>query len=134
MKYHFPYVMCLIFHYYHMTKMPNQRHWGLSISIGRASCDMINLSNYGFSNTLHWLAGPHHINKNWLFSHDPIVLFSLHFSTNALCISFEYFRFLWILREAPLLEKCSFFNIVQKAFDPPPLLFEHLSYFAGGIF
>ena len=27
-----------------------------------------------------------------------------------------------------------FFNIVQKAFDPPPLLFEHLSYFAGGIF
>ena len=27
-----------------------------------------------------------------------------------------------------------FFNIVQKAFAPPPLLFEHLSYFAGGIF
>ena len=27
-----------------------------------------------------------------------------------------------------------FFNIVQKAFDPPPLLFEHLSYFAGGVF
>ena len=27
-----------------------------------------------------------------------------------------------------------FLNIVQKAFDPPPLLFEHLSYFAGGIF
>ena len=26
-----------------------------------------------------------------------------------------------------------FFNIVQKAFDPP-LLFEHLSYFAGGVF
>ena len=26
-----------------------------------------------------------------------------------------------------------FFNIVQKAFDPPPL-FEHLSYFAGGVF
>ena len=28
-----------------------------------------------------------------------------------------------------------FFNIVQKDFDPPPpLLFEHLSYFAGGVF
>ena len=27
-----------------------------------------------------------------------------------------------------------FFNIVQKAFAPPPLLFEHLSYFAGGVF
>ena len=27
-----------------------------------------------------------------------------------------------------------FLNIVQKAFDPPPLLFEHLSYFAGGVF
>ena len=27
-----------------------------------------------------------------------------------------------------------FFNIVQKAFDPPPPLFEHLSYFAGGVF
>ena len=26
-----------------------------------------------------------------------------------------------------------FLNIVQKAFDPP-LLFEHLSYFAGGVF
>ena len=30
-----------------------------------------------------------------------------------------------ILREAILQEKCSFFNIVQKAFDPPPHLFEH---------
>ena len=27
-----------------------------------------------------------------------------------------------------------FLNIVQKAFDPPPLLFEHLPYFAGGVF
>ena len=27
-----------------------------------------------------------------------------------------------------------FLNIVQKAFGPPPLLFEHLSYFAGGVF
>ena len=39
-----------------------------------------------------------------------------------------------IIREAVMREKCSFFNIVQKAFDPPPLLFEHLSYFAGGVF
>ena len=38
------------------------------------------------------------------------------------------------LREAIVSEKCCFFNIVQKAFDPPPLLFEHLSYFAGGVF
>ena len=29
------------------------------------------------------------------------------------------------LREAILQEKCSFFNIVQKAFDPPPHSFEH---------
>ena len=27
-----------------------------------------------------------------------------------------------------------FLNIVQKAFDPPPPLFEHSSYFAGGVF
>ena len=55
----------------------------------------------------------------------------------------------WILREdvargyksingdkgSPPLRKVQFFfNIVQKAFDPPPLLFEHLSYFAGGVF
>ena len=38
------------------------------------------------------------------------------------------------LREALISKKCIFFNIVQKAFDPPPLLFEHLSYFAGGVF
>ena len=31
-----------------------------------------------------------------------------------------------VLREAVMREKCSFFNIVQKAFDPPPpLSFEH---------
>ena len=30
------------------------------------------------------------------------------------------------IREASVQEKCSFFNIVQKAVDPPPLLsFEH---------
>ena len=29
------------------------------------------------------------------------------------------------IREASVQEKCSFFNIVQKAFDPPPLSFEH---------
>ena len=34
----------------------------------------------------------------------------------------------------PLKKSAVFFNIVQKAFDPPPLLFEHLSYFAGGVF
>ena len=27
----------------------------------------------------------------------------------------------WVLREAIRQEKCSFLNIVQKAFDPPPL-------------
>ena len=34
---------------------------------------------------------------------------------------------LWhpLVREAIPREKCSFFNIVQKAFDPPPLSFEH---------
>ena len=30
-----------------------------------------------------------------------------------------------MIREAIAEEKCSFFNIVQKAFDTPPLLFEH---------
>ena len=34
----------------------------------------------------------------------------------------------------PFQKSAVFLNIVQKAFDPPPLLFEHLSYFAGGIF
>ena len=35
----------------------------------------------------------------------------------------------------PCFQKSAvFLNIVQKAFDPPPLLFEHLSYFAGGVF
>ena len=36
----------------------------------------------------------------------------------------------------PSREKSAvFLNIVQKAFGPPPpLLFEHLSYFAGGVF
>ena len=29
------------------------------------------------------------------------------------------------LREAIMREKCSFFNMVQKAFGPPPHLFEH---------
>ena len=32
----------------------------------------------------------------------------------------------------PFQKSAVFLNIVQKAFDPPPLLFEHLSYFAGG--
>ena len=34
----------------------------------------------------------------------------------------------------PFQKSAVFFNIVQKAFGPPPLLFEHLSYFAGGVF
>ena len=37
----------------------------------------------------------------------------------------------------PTVEKSTvFLNIVQKAFDPPPIppLLEHLSYFAGGVF
>ena len=39
-----------------------------------------------------------------------------------------------LLGMPPFQKSAVFFNIVQKAFDPPPLLFEHLSYFAGGIF
>ena len=31
-------------------------------------------------------------------------------------------------------KSADFLNSVQKAFDPPPLFFEHLSYFAGGVF
>ena len=46
-------------------------------------------------------------------------------------IDFEVFLHLGM----PSFQKSAvFLNIVQKAFDPPPLLFEHLSYFAGGVF
>ena len=38
------------------------------------------------------------------------------------------------LREAIVSEKCSFFEHCSKGLCPPPLLFEHLSYFAGGVF
>ena len=38
------------------------------------------------------------------------------------------------LGKPPFQKSAVFFNIVQKAFHPPPLLFEHLSYFAGGVF
>ena len=37
------------------------------------------------------------------------------------------------LREADLSKKCSFFEHCSKGLCPPPLLFEHLSYFAGGV-
>ena len=39
------------------------------------------------------------------------------------------------LREAIAREKCSFFEHCSKGLcPPPPLLFEHLSYFEGGVF
>ena len=38
------------------------------------------------------------------------------------------------LREALISKKCSFFEHCSKGLWPPPLLFEHLSYFAGGVF
>ena len=56
---------------------------------------------------------------------DPRVLQAVLVSSSELAVR---------IREAIAREKCSFFNIVQKAFGPPPLLFEHLSYFAGGVF
>ena len=34
----------------------------------------------------------------------------------------------------PFQKSAVFLNIVQRPFAPPPLLFEHLSYFAGGVF
>ena len=42
----------------------------------------------------------------------------------------------WLVLGKPSFKKSAvFLNIVQKAFDPPsPLSFEHLSYFAGGVF
>ena len=40
----------------------------------------------------------------------------------------------FVLGKPTFQKSAVFFNIVQKAFDPPPLLFEHLSYFAGGVF
>ena len=44
-------------------------------------------------------------------------------------------KFVTVTLGMPSFQKSAvFFNIVQKAFDPPPLLFEHLSYFAGGVF
>ena len=39
-----------------------------------------------------------------------------------------------LLGMPPFQKNAVFLNIVQKAFGPPPLLFEHLSYFAGGVF
>ena len=39
-----------------------------------------------------------------------------------------------VLREAIAREKWSFFEHCSKGLWPPPLLFEHLSYFAGGVF
>ena len=53
-----------------------------------------------------------------------------HFNT------FESFSSARALGMPPFQKSAVFLNIVQKAFDPspPPLLFEHLSYFAGGVF
>ena len=46
-----------------------------------------------------------------------------------------FVRFPNPLRDALLSKKCSFFEHCSKGLWPPsPLLFEHLSYFAGGIF
>ena len=41
---------------------------------------------------------------------------------------------LYLLGKPSCKKSAVFFKIVQKAFDPPPPLFEHLSYFAGGVF
>ena len=44
-------------------------------------------------------------------------------------------KFIIFVLGKPTFQKSAvFLNIVQKAFDPPPPLFEHLSYFAGGVF
>ena len=43
-------------------------------------------------------------------------------------------RFTLTLGKPTRKKSAVFLNIVQKAFDPPTLLFEHLSYFAGGVF
>ena len=41
----------------------------------------------------------------------------------------------YLLGKPSCKKSAVFLNIVQKAFGPPPpLLFEHLSYFAGGVF
>ena len=51
------------------------------------------------------------------------------------CQSNDAFVFLLLKLGKPSRKKSAvFLNIVQKAFDPPSLLFEHLSYFAGGVF
>ena len=49
---------------------------------------------------------------------------------------YTYFEIddIWSLGKPTFQKSAVFLNIVQKAFDPPPLLFEHLSYFAGGVF
>ena len=43
-------------------------------------------------------------------------------------------NFNMVIREAPLSEKCSFFEHCSIGLWPPPLLIEHLSYFVGGVF
>ena len=43
-------------------------------------------------------------------------------------------KMMTVIRDAILSKKCSFFEHCSKGLCPPPLLFEHLSYFAGGVF
>ena len=61
------------------------------------------------------------------FGFPPPVYFCLLQSTlNLFHLKYvSFFNSPSLIREAIPREKCSFFNIVQKAFDPPPLSFEH---------
>ena len=51
-----------------------------------------------------------------------------------MAVTMRKFSVCMALGEPTRKKSAVFLNIVQKAFDPPPLLFEHLSYFAGGVF
>ena len=64
----------------------------------------------------------------------PCILLKSHWSTRKLLNALSSFFSSCVLGMPSFQKSAVFFNIVQKAFDPPPLLFEHLSYFAGGVF
>ena len=61
-------------------------------------------------------------------------LFAVSYGTPNWIADFKRLHIRLPLGKPTFQKSAVFFNIVQKAFDPPPLLFEHLSYFAGGVF
>ena len=108
-----------------------------------ASCSALACRSPRYSWRLHsswksqWLgfsisaSAPHAIYIHWGPNHQTdasaiVVLIDL--------MNRFYGNVVFILGKPSFQKSAVFLNIVQKAFAPPPLLFEHLSYFAGGVF